>query len=80
MSQHNTGGVRYLPNEHRKLHPKRPRTWEDFQSAKVASINEPGLDHEAAMLEALSFERESKDARIWREAIEAERTSWGRSR
>ena len=74
-----TGRLHYLQNENRRFHPKRPRTWDDFQAAKIASIGEPGLDHEAAMLEALSFERESQDARLWREAIAAERTSWGRS-
>ncbi len=75
-----TGRLHYSQNENRRLHPKRPKTWEDFQAAKLASINDPGLQNEEAMLEALSFERESRDARIWQEAIAAERTSWGRSR
>ena len=72
--------LRYQPNEHRKLHPRRPKDWASFQAAKIASIAEPGLDHEAAMLEALSYERQSEDAKIWSEAIEAERVSWGRAR
>ena len=29
-------GLRYLPNGHRKPHPKRPNNWDGFQATKLA--------------------------------------------
>lgn len=75
-----TNGLPYLADEHRRLHPNRPRNWSSFQAAKLTSINEPGPLAETKMLEALAFERESRDARLFREALAAERISWGRGR
>ena len=70
----------YIADEHRLLHPKPLKNWAEFNSAKIEAINNPGPSGEAALLRALHFQRYSKDAAKFYEAMSVESMSWRRRR
>ena len=73
-------GLPYIAEEHRLLHPKPLKNWAEVNSAKIEAINNPGPASEAAILQALHYQRYSRDAAKFSEAMSAESLSWRRRR
>ncbi|MCZ6718334.1 MAG: hypothetical protein O6944_04160 [Gammaproteobacteria bacterium] len=75
-----SNSLSYIAEEHRLLHPKPLRNWAEVNSSKIEAINNPGPSGEAALLRALHFQRYSKDAAKFSEAMSAESVTWRRRR
>lgn len=75
-------GLKFIPGETipRREHPRRARDFAEFTKLKATVAGEPGPATEEEMIRMLRFERQSKDAALFREAMAAESISWGRGR
>ena len=77
-ANNNSNSLPYIAEEHRLLHPKPLKNWAEVNSSKIEAINNPGPSGEAALLRALHFQRYSKDAKKFSEALAAESQTWRR--
>ena len=71
MQNGKTAGLPYISGETipTKWHPRRAKDFASYQRFKSIVIGEPGRATEEAMIRALRFETQSKDAEIFRQAL-----------